>query len=82
MSDGRRKVPTVTRPADRANDQILPVASRSCVCGHPVYDDAVPGCPLCACQDHRPRLPDPGHVPQMSVSPRSGAHATRSSPEA
>src|ERR1700739_1679212 len=46
---------TVTRPADSTNDQILLAASRSCACGHPVYDDQEPRCPLCACRDHRPR---------------------------
>ncbi|MGH3122753.1 MAG: ISKra4 family transposase [Streptosporangiaceae bacterium] len=49
------KWPTVTRPADSMNDQILPAASRSCVCGHLVYDDQEPRCALCACRDHRPR---------------------------
>ena len=47
--------PAVTRPADPANDQIVPAASRSCVCGHLVYDDQDLLCALCACRDHRPR---------------------------
>ncbi len=47
--------PTVTRPADRTNDQIIPAASRSCVCGHQVYDDQESRCALCACRDHRLR---------------------------
>jgi hypothetical protein len=36
--------------------QSLQEPARSCVCGHQVYDDREPRCPLCACQDHRPRL--------------------------
>jgi hypothetical protein len=47
--------PIVTRPADSTNNQILPAASRSCVCGHLVYDDQDLLCALCACRDHRPR---------------------------
>ena len=27
-----------------------------CVCGHLVYDEE-PRCPLCACLEHKPRLP-------------------------
>lgn len=48
---------TVTRPADSTRDQIFPAASRSCVCGHPVYDDQELRCALCACQDHQPGFP-------------------------
>jgi hypothetical protein len=48
--------PTVTRPADNT-DALLPLsAPRMCVCGHPVFDDREPRCPLCACGEHKPRL--------------------------
>jgi hypothetical protein len=47
--------PTVTRPADNTDAPLLPPAPHSCVCGHPVYDED-PKCPLCACQEHKPRL--------------------------
>jgi hypothetical protein len=46
--------PTVTRPADNTDAPLLLPAPRSCVCGHPVYDED-PKCPLCACQEHKPR---------------------------
>jgi hypothetical protein len=47
--------PTVTRPADNTDALLLLPAPRMCVCGHPVYDEE-PRCPLCACQEHQPRL--------------------------
>jgi hypothetical protein len=74
--------PTVTRPAGSTNDQILLAASRSCVCGHPVYDDQEPGCPLCACHDHRPR---PSAARERSIlfpagGLRRGGEETQSGP--
>jgi hypothetical protein len=65
--------PTVTRPVGSTSDQILPAASRSCVCGHPVYDEQEPRCPLCACQEHKPRLLTAGdHSAPATVSPVTG----------
>ena len=51
--------PSVTRPADDTDAPPLLSAPRLCVCGHPVYDGE-PWCPLCACQEHKPRLPAAG----------------------
>jgi hypothetical protein len=48
--------PSVTRPADNTDALPLLSAPRLCVCGHPVYDDQEPRCPLCACQEHKRRL--------------------------
>ena len=65
--------PTVTRATATTNDQIRPAASRSCTCGHPVYDDQESRCPLCACQEHKPRLPTAGeHTAPAPVSPGTG----------
>jgi hypothetical protein len=70
--------PTVTRPAGSTNDQILLTASRSCVCGHPVYDDQEPGCPLCACQDHRPR---PSAARERSILFPAGVRGEKGIPD-
>jgi hypothetical protein len=50
----------VTRPADTTDALLLVSAPRMCVCGHPVDDDQEPRCLLCACQEHKPRLPTAG----------------------
>jgi hypothetical protein len=43
------------------------------VCGHRVYDDQESRCPLCACQEHKPRLPTAGdHTDAALVSSRAG----------
>ena len=61
------------RPGDSERDQPQPDPSRSCVCGHRVYDDRESRCPLCACQEHKPRLPTAGdHTDAALVSSRAG----------
>jgi len=48
-------------------------APRSCVCGHPVFDDQEPPCPLCACQEHKLRSLTVGdHSAPAVVSPGTG----------
>jgi hypothetical protein len=67
------KWPSVTRPADSTSAPPLLSAARSCVCGHPVYDDQEPRCPLCACQEHKPRfLTADYHSAPATVSPGTG----------
>jgi hypothetical protein len=67
------KWPSVTRPADSTSAPPLLSAPRSCVCGHPVYDDQEPRCPLCACQEHKPRfLTADYHSAPATVSPGTG----------
>jgi len=63
--------PAVTTPVDSTNDQIVPAASRSCVCGHPVYDDQNLRCALCACRDHRPRA---SAAQERSIPSSAGIH--------
>jgi len=56
-------------------------APRSCVCGHPVYDQE-PRCPLCACPEHKPRLPAAGgHGAPAAVLPGTGEAGRRPAPE-
>ena len=65
--------PTVTRPADSTNDQILPAASRSCVCGHPVYFPGnSPCCGRACCLHHRAVWPR-----SLSRGPRGRAFRER-----
>ena len=56
-------------------------APRLCACGHPVYDEE-PRCPLCACQEHRPRLSAAGdHGAPTAVSPATGEGWKGAQPE-
>jgi hypothetical protein len=72
----------VTRPADNNDAPPLPSAPRSCACGHPVYDDQEPRCPLCACQEHKPRFPAVcDHSAPATVSPDAGEASTGPQPE-
>ena len=65
--------PSVTRPADNTSALPLLSAPRLCVCGHPVYDDQEPRCPLCACQEHKPRLLTAGdHSAPATAAPGTG----------
>ena len=73
--------PTVTRPADNADALLLLSAPRMCVCGHPVYDEG-PRCRLCACQEHKPKLPAVGgHSTPAAVSPGNGEAGRRPQPD-
>lgn len=72
----------MTRPADNNDAPPLPSAPRSCACGHPVYDDQEPRCPLCACQEHKPRFPAVcDHSAPATVSPDAGEASTGPQPE-
>lgn len=73
--------PTVTRPADNTDALPLLSAPRLCVCGHPVYDEE-PRCPLCACQEHRPRLSAAGdHGAPAAASPGTDEERKGAQPE-
>ena len=72
--------PSVTRPADNTDALPLLSAPRLCVCGHPVYDDQEPRCPLCACQEHKPRLLAAGDHSAPAAAPGTG-EAQGSQPE-
>ena len=72
----------MTRPADNNDSPPLVSALRSCACGHPVYDDQEPRCPLCACQEHKPRFPAAGdHSAPAAASPDAGEAWTGPQPE-
>jgi hypothetical protein len=76
------KWPSVTRPADSTSAPPILSAPRSCVCGHPVYDDQEPQCPLCACQEHKPRLlTADDHSAPATVSPGTGEAWSGPQPE-
>jgi hypothetical protein len=73
MSDPRRNVQVMTH--DHATSQAAPDLSAGgrCACGHPVYPDDQPGCPLCACPDHNA----PDHKAPDHNAPDHKAPTTR-----